>query len=228
MNKKTKELTEWAVKQLGLVGKHLEKALENGKYGYDRLANEEILVAERKAEVAILILRDLPFCAGISEPGERLKMNIFDAFPCSLGYTEQGWFCLRIPLLLPKKEGGNTWYIRGSVLPYFEAFFKDKRPHKYHDCVIVYRHIYDESRPEKQWRDHDNIETNMITDIMALYLMTDDGPLVCDHYYCSSKGNGDCTEVYLVPRKDFKAFLEIMKNEPLDTAKLLTDYPEKV
>ena len=226
MNKKTKALTEWALDQLGFVIEHLEKALENGNDGYDMLANEEILVAERKAEKAIIILRDLPFCSGIAEPEDRIRLNIIDAFPCKLGYTEKGWFCLKIPLLLPKKEGGNTWYIRGSVLPYFEDFFKKGIPHKYDDCVVVYRHIYDENRPEKQWRDHDNIETNMITDILGMYLMPDDGPLICDHYYCSSKGICDCTEVYLIPKREFSYFLDEINRGCFDSGNLIKEYPE--
>lgn len=227
MNKRTQELSAWAAKQLEGTIKHLEKALENGRNNYDVIANSELLRAEKKAENTVVVLRNLPFCSGADNPETKVRMNIFDAFPCKLGYTEEGWFCLRMPLLLPKKEGGNTWYIRGSLLPYLESFFRSRIPHKYSDCVIVFHHIYDENRTENRWRDHDNIETKTVTDLLGLYLMPDDNPLICDHYYCSSRGKSDSTEVYIIPRGDFVRFLGRIKSGYMDSAELFKEYTKK-
>ena len=66
----------------------------------------------------------------------------------------------------------------------------------------------------QQWRDHDNIEINMVTDIVALYVMPDDCPKVCSHFYCSAAGSEDRTEVYVVPKEDFPAWLKAEKNMP--------------
>lgn len=57
-------------------------------------------------------------------------------------------------------------------------------------------------------RDHDNIEINMVSDIVAMYVMPDDGPQVCSHYYCSAGGTTERTEVYVVPKQEFQTWLE--------------------
>ena len=36
--------------------------------------------------------------------------------PVEIGVTAEGWFSVRIPLLLPKKERGSAEYVR-SILP---------------------------------------------------------------------------------------------------------------
>ena len=41
---------------------------------------------------------------------------------------------------------------------------------------------------ERAYRDHDNIEVNMVTDIITLYLLPDDAPRRCAHYYCTPPG----------------------------------------
>mgnify|MGYP001780069777 CR=1 FL=1 len=43
----------------------------------------------------------------------------------------------------------------------------------------------------------------MVTDIITLYLLPDDAPRRCAHYYCSAAGEVDCTEVYVVPASRF-------------------------
>ncbi len=78
---------------------------------------------------------------------------------------------------------------------------------RFTDCVLVYRHVYSRERPERRMRDHDNIETNMVSDIVAMYVMPDDAPTVCSHYECSVMGNDDRTEVYVIPKTDFSVWL---------------------
>ena len=73
--------------------------------------------------------------------------------------------------------------------------------------MLAYRHVYQHDRPERAYRDHDNIEVNMVTDIVTLYLMPDDAPRRCAHYYCSAAGEVDCTEVYVVPASRFPEWL---------------------
>nr|WP_300839124.1 DUF6100 family protein [uncultured Acetatifactor sp.] len=86
-------------------------------------------------------------------------------------------------------------------------FFQAQPPVRYRDCVLVYRHVYSRDRPERRYRDHDNIGVNMVSDIVALYEMPDDSPKVCSHYYCSVFGADDRTEVYVVPKEDFLLWL---------------------
>ena len=139
---------------------------------------------------------------------------------------------LRLPRLLPRKERGkgSVEYIRGFLGPAMQRFFKEESPVRFDDCVIIYRHIYDREEPERRHRDHDNIETNFVTDIVALYVMTDDAPLRCRHYYCSAAGSKEHTEVYVVSEQDFMRWYEAEKTFPDEGVKLhaqTTFWPEK-
>ena len=89
-----------------------------------------------------------------------------------------------------------------------KRFFSGKEPKKYEDAVLIYRHVYIEEYPERQKRDHDNIEVNMVSDIIALYVLRDDGPEICSHFYCSAMGDKERTEVYVVPQNEFSRWLE--------------------
>ena len=93
-------------------------------------------------------------------------------------------------------------------------FFRYKSPVRYTDCVLIYRHVYAKTRPERKRRDHDNIEINMVSDIVALYTMLDDAPSRCRHYYCSAESDSERTEVYVVPSEEFIQWYSQEKDFP--------------
>lgn len=93
------------------------------------------------------------------------------------------------------------------LYPAMKNFWNGKQPIRYTDNVIVFRHVYAAERPERLYRDHDNIEVNKVVDIVALYVMNDDSPMRCRHYYCSASGSTDRTEVYVIPQREFGSFL---------------------
>lgn len=181
----------------------------------DRMtAHELALQLEDRAERMLLLCRALPLYTGHPKARDAVEEIIDKNIPVQIGFTEEGWFCVRIPLLLPKKKKGSVDYIRGFLYRAMHRFFCGKDPVRYNKCVLIYRHVYSRDRPERQWRDHDNIEINLVTDIVALYVMPDDGPKVCCHYYCSAAGSEERTEVYVVSREDFHAWLETEKTMP--------------
>ena len=122
-------------------------------------------------------------------------------------FTEEGLFYLSIPMLLPKKESGSAEYIRSALYPAMRDYFSHCPPVRFQESVLIFRHVYDKRRPERRWRDHDNIEVNMVSDIVAMYVLADDCPSVCSHYYCSAAGEEDRTTVYVVPKPDFPEWL---------------------
>lgn len=162
---------------------------------------------EAEVEKLALLARSIPAYTGHPLAQEKMDALLPVAFPIEMGYTEQGWFCLRIPVLLPKKCSGSPAYIQQALYPAMRRFFEGRVPASYSDCVLIYRHVYDKTRPERAWRDHDNIEQNMVTDIITLYLLPDDAPARCAHFYCSAAGPADCTEVYVVPREQFPSWI---------------------
>ena len=188
--------------------------------GNIKQAYESALRLEEVSERTVLLTRALPAYTG--NPKARLETEnlIKLSIPIEIGFTKEGWFSLRIPALLPKKDTGSADYIRSSLYLAMREFFLDSQPVRYNDCVLIYRHIYARDRPERKKRDHDNIEVNMVSDIVAMYVLPDDGPSVCSHYYCSTQGQSDRTEVYVVPQCEFTGWLENEKQMPEQGVKL--------
>lgn len=167
----------------------------------------QALLIEECAEQLTLAARTLPSYIGHPDAEAQVEAILKQEIPVEIGYTKEGWFLVRIPMLLPKKSKGSTDYIRSFLYPAMRDFFVEKPPVRYREAVLIYRHVYDRRRPERQMRDHDNIEINMVSDIVAMYVMPDDGPAVCAHYYCSAAAEQERTEVYVVPKGDFPTWL---------------------
>lgn len=168
---------------------------------------QQALLIEECAEQLTLAARTLPSYIGHPDTEAQVEAILKQEIPVEIGYTKEGWFSVRIPMLLPKKSKGSTDYIRSFLYPAMRDFFIEKPPVRYREAVLIYRHVYDRRRPERQMRDHDNIEINMVSDIVAMYVMPDDGPAVCAHYYCSAAAEQERTEVYVVPKGDFPTWL---------------------
>ena len=172
---------------------------ENGAYDCS-------LETERIAERLIFQLRNLATYSGEKETCEAVVRNIQETALVEVGYTEEGWFRLSIPALLPRKEKGNPEYVRSLIYPAMSDFFTGKQVEKFKDCTLVYLHTYDVNRPKREWRDHDNVEVNAVTDIVALFVMLDDSPHICEHYYASKSGMENRTEVFVLPKRDLEKF----------------------
>lgn len=170
-------------------------------------AFDAALQLEEISERLVLFTRRLPAYTGCPMADAAVENCMAESIPVEIGFTAEGWFALRIPALLPKKSSCSADYIRSFLYPAMRRFFQTQPPVRYRDCVLIYRHVYSRDRPERQKRDHDNIEVNMVSDIVALYVMPDDSPKVCAHYYCSVSGTDDRTEVYVVPKNEFPLWL---------------------
>lgn len=170
-------------------------------------AYERALRLEEASERCTLHARDLPVYTGRRTAFADVEEIVCNCIGAQLGFTERGWFYLKLPMLLPKKEAGSAEYIRAALYPVFQSYFAEKPRAHMENCVLIFRHIYDSRRPQRRMRDHDNIEVNMVSDIVAMYVMKDDAPSVCSHYACSVGGMEDRTEVYVLPKKDFPIWL---------------------
>lgn len=165
-------------------------------------------------EKAVLVARALPAYTGAPDAAMMVARQTASVVHVEIGFTDEGWFSLRMPMLLPKKEHGSADYIRSILFPEMQRFFHNQAPCRFKDCVLIYRHVYSRDRPERQRRDHDNIEINMVSDIVALYTMLDDAPSRCRHYYCSAESDSERTEVYVVPSEEFIQWYSQEKDFP--------------
>lgn len=186
------------------------------QHGHQQEANDMSSEYELLAEKLTGCYRLLPSYTGSPNSRLAVEQNMAKAISVEMGFTQEGWFVLRIPRLLPRKERrkGSADYIRGFLYPAMRRFFQTEIPVRFDNCVIIYRHIYDRNEPSRRQRDHDNIEVNFVTDTVALFVMTDDAPLRCQHHYCSAPGTQERTEVYVVPESDFTSWYEAAKHFP--------------
>lgn len=171
-------------------------------------AYSESYLMEALAEKFTNLARLTPIATGNRTAIDKVTDNIISVNNIKVGYTERGWFEIKIPALLPRKEKGNASYIRASVERALNSYFSSNRHDKFSSAsVLIFEHIYALSRQGRAYRDHDNIEINVITDLLALYCMIDDSPMLCKHYYTSKIGESDFTNVYIVPISDFPLWL---------------------
>lgn len=206
------------------LGKRIEEV--EGLTEFNRLAamNSALKIYE-SSEKLTLLARVLPVYSGNIIAADKVEEIKEKLILVKIGYTEEGWLCVKLFALLPKKEHGGTQYIRDSLYPEMQKFFEDKPLRKNKKSVLIFRHIYDKRRPEREMRDHDNIEVNAVSDILALFALPDDSPKYCNHYYCSAAGSEDRCEVYVVPETDFAKWLENEKLMPETGIKLLPRPP---
>lgn len=156
--------------------------------------------------------------------GEKLEELLLTQSDIRIGFTEQGWFYLRIPAILPHKKRGHSWYLEGILWAAFGRWQRERiamgEPIKrFHEkCVIVYRTTYDRLMPGRRLTDFDNFEYKVVTDMITGPLLVDDGPQYLDaHYMANIAGEGDFTEVYLVPECDYPVCYRMLKeNMPLN------------
>ena len=204
--------------------KQVEKQIATVRSFYDAGNVDAAYEQARKLDEAViktwLLTNVLPAYTGNPHACQDVEAVMAENIPVGIGFTEEGWFSLRIPALLPKKAGGSADHIRAYLYPAMRDFFQGKQPVRYSDCVLVYRHVYSRDRPERKKRDHDNIEINRVSDIVAMYVMPDDNPDVCSHHYCSAEGAEDRTEVYVVPKGDMHLRILLEKNMPDKGVKL--------
>ena len=189
------------------------KTLENRRRMPEAYEAAFDLAAE--CEKLALLARALPHYAGHPLAMGHMEKSILQSVPVSIDFTDEGRFIMRFPALLPKKERGSPEYVRGFLYPAMKQFFDTRPRFRFNDCVIIFRHIYNRARPERQYRDHDNIELNAVVDLITLFLLYGDTPLRCFHFYCSAESGADETEVIVLPKANFICWLigdNILKN----------------
>lgn len=209
-------LTEKTLRKLAKLYNQTAQMLYAFSHGLLEEGYQMALDNEREAERLILEYRNIPICVGRPSALMDVETVMSEEIPLEIGYSQEGWFVLRMPELLPLKEKDKAGYkyIRGFLYPALDRHFRNEVPQKIDKCVIVYRHIYNREFPEKEYRDHDNIEVNFVTDAIAMYVMVDDSAHRCELYHFTEAGDENKTEVYIVPQKDFDAFRHRIKNQP--------------
>lgn len=110
-------------------------------------------------------------------------------------------FKLTLPFMLPKKKDfqSNAKYYRAIIEYYLQQESWNHNIRRITEPVtLLFVHGYNQSKDSSQWRDHDNIELNVVVDRIATYLITDDNAYNCKHFYASKTAERDQCEVYVI------------------------------
>ena len=166
-------------------------------------AYELMLDLARKSEKATLISRKLPSHTGKPNADAEMDTVLAEACPIKMGFIMRDWFFLRMPPLAYCKDLANKEYIRGMLYPALLRFWIGKPIARIPNSVIVLRHVFSWDDRANRKRDYDNVETKLVIDAIALYLLEDDSPEQCEVFHCTALGQEASLDVYVVPRDDF-------------------------
>ena len=192
---------------------HMENALQRVCQIHQQIDQNSVDAARLfdlscACERLALIARELPCYTG--RPTAKAQVLAQAAQEHGIVVSSAPWFCVTLPVLLPRKEHGSCEFLRRPLYHTLALYFRQHDRPTFTDCVLCFVHTYPYDRPERAYRDHDNIELNAVADAIAMFVMHDDAPLLCSHFYCSQMGEKECTRVFVIPRGSFVTWLNDM------------------
>ena len=116
----------------------------------------------------------------------------------ALEAREDGSVVIRLPLRLSKRSHDSAFVCEpldtllarhASALPRFRA------------CTIEFRHCYAASHQPADVRDHDNLETRAVLNVIERYLLTSDSGIYCSNVQTSCWRDRDQTVICIRPGK---------------------------
>ena len=127
-----------------------------------------------------------------------------------------GIVSITIPCLIPGRKKKPTDLITAPLCAALEKFITKMPPdrpfERFTDCVICITHVYDKTLFGKgRKRDHDNIETKGIIDVINTFLLTDDDGFLCNIYNNSEFSQMDCTRISIMEKDMFHGWILDMK-----------------
>ena len=133
-----------------------------------------------------------------------------------LEYMDDNILHIIMPALLPKfKTVGNevnTTLFRNTYQMAFEKFFVNRRYNPYNEPVVVI--FYHHYRRGVLPRDHDNMETKAILDVIATFTLPSDNPHWVETYSLSGDAEEESyTEIFVVPESHFTELYFKLKKE---------------
>ena len=207
---------DWTYKQFQKVYSSINEVIQKSDQGNLEGAYQSAFELAAESEKFTLLTRRLPEYAGSRyQAHDIMDLVIPDNFPVRIGFTPEGWLGMVIPTLLPKKRKGSSAYIYRSIYLSMDRFYRTQEYLKCCDeSVIVFKHVYHHERPGRLYRNHDNIEVSTVIDVLDMFRLMNDSALGCEHYYYSTAGDDDRTEVFVVPKDEFAIWLAAAKDRP--------------
>ena len=227
MNELIKMGGSWCKQGISEITEGFNDALRLAADGDELKAYALLLDVVKMSEKSACNLRELVIRYGYPEERDELEQIVLGSHPVDIGFTEEGWFAVRMDPLAKAKTLASKPYIRGIIAPAMKKFFADKPNIRYPQCVLIFRHVYDRKFPVRHMRDYDNVEVKQVTDVVAMYVMVDDNPFVCETYYLSAPGDVPRTDIFVVPQSEFLKWLQVADAIPEEGLRLTDQIPQQ-
>ena len=116
-----------------------------------------------------------------------------------------------LPVVLPKRsDEDRSRYLAGLLRDAIRHKYSNQLPPKFKVCVLVYEHIYDQSRV-RRFIDHDNMELKHCQDVLEAAFLVNDTSSLCCAFQCGHRGAHDSTRIWILTPDQFTEWL---KNHP--------------
>ena len=170
--------------------------------------NQLLMEAVSASEKASIQLREF---AAATLPPEQTGPNVIFAdtkITVSAEITQEGYLVLLLPVVLPKRsDEDRSRYLAGLLRDAIRHKYSDQLPPKFSVCVLVYEHIYDQSRV-RRFIDHDNMELKHCQDVLEAAFLVNDTSSLCCAFQCSHRGAHDSTRIWLLAPDQFTEWLK--------------------
>ena len=173
---------------------------------YEALALDAAMRGERLA----VRLRDLV----LSSTGVGRRKYLLDCANTQ-GVTatyEEGVLSLTLPRQLPKRRWKNTEFLTQPVMAALADLSERVELPRYQKAVVCFVHVVEHSAAMASIRDHDNIETKQILDVINACVLTDDNGILCEIHQRTERGDTAHTEVYVMAAETFPAWIMTRKS----------------
>lgn len=90
-----------------------------------------------------------------------------------------------------------------AMVQYFDAHTH----RRFRNCVACFCHVYHKDDPEHRVWNYDNLELKQILDAVGVWLLTDDGGLLCDAYHTTELDDTDCARMFIMEKFRLPAWL---------------------
>ena len=213
MEKRKKEHFDYAlaraINRTTRILSDLKFIREKNREGRKDLVYGFTLSTVEDAEFLIRNTRELVLSQKTPTGEEDIQRVIDTTYPVEIGFTEEGWFSMRIPILIPKHEGYSVKYLENRLDPVLRDFWYSRPPNEfpYYEAVIVFRHVYDVKRRTWERCVPADAEIDAVIRLIFKHMLNEAFPIEFRHYHCCAVGEEECTEVYVIPISEFETWL---------------------
>lgn len=114
-----------------------------------------------------------------------------------------------LPCLLPKRQKRQSCeFLIDPINAALSQYAQNYPMPQFRHCVVCFSHIYCQNQSDGRIRDYDNLELKQLLDVVGSFSMVDDSGLLCDVYHTTEMGETDCTRIFIMPQKQFPAWLQ--------------------